>query len=262
MYIFQKKVSAADFKFSPEDKALIMAITKRYASSSGDRDDLEQNARIALWKASQDFDPNRGVKFSTLAATYIRNELYKEIQKSRGIHIPEHKLAKARKLSIINEDLEQKLGRRSTLKELAETSGYSIEEISELRGALVYTISLDMPLYKDSSATRIETVVDGNVASQDGLQQVIDSEFKNKLNILLSKLTKKEALVLSLRFGYEDGELKTLDQIAKVLGEQRVPPKKVSREWVRLIEKKAIKKIKSNKDLREWVLPLLDYLNK
>ncbi len=246
MFIYQKKVTSV-FEFSSQDKALIRSVVNRYRYL-GDRDDLEQNAGIALWRANLKFKPELGVKFSTFAIRFIRNAVFRDIQNSREIHIPEYKLSKARKLSVLNEELEQKSGRRVTEFELAHAANMTIEQIAELKTAIVYPTSLDKPLYDEGSTTLVETVKDEDSASKDVLFNLIDSEFKNEIMQLLSQLRVIEKKVLIGRFGLYDEPKRTLQELADFYG--------VTKERIRQIEAKALRRLRMparNNKLRSFL---------
>jgi RNA polymerase primary sigma factor len=250
MFIFQKKFLS---ELTEKNLGLVNTIARRYKAFSVEKDDLIQAGCIGLLRAQRRFTPEKKIKFSTYAGYWIKNEMMREIQKHLGVSVPEYMLAKIRKLSIVSDDLEQRLDRKPSLQELASATGMTVENVAKLKNTLIHTVSLDKPFSEFADSNNLHEIIEDQKPNVNSVSQMaIDNELKLELEKVLSQLPAIEAKVLSLRFGLKDGEEKTLAEIADIFG--------VSRERVRQIESKGLRRIRAKNGAREAARILRSYL--
>ena len=208
--------------------------------------DLIQEGNIGLTKAISKFDYKRGNKFSTCATPWIRQAITRSLNdKSRTIRIPSHMLETISKIKKAEDKLEHELKRKPTYDEIAKEAKIPADKLSIIMSYYQTPISLEKPIGDDEDGTISDVVPDKS--SLNPLEYCERIAINQDLNKLLDeKLTEREATILKLRYGFEDGSPKTLEEIGKIMGN-------VSKERIRQIEVKAIRKLKNLKETMELI---------
>lgn len=211
---------------------LVVSIAKKYRNRGISFPDLIQEGNMGLMKATERVDWRRGFKFSTYATWWIRQKVTRAIQdQARTVRIPVNALVTINHMRNAEEKLSQAFGREATAEELAEKMQLTVEEIIQLRKSSKHPISLESPMGHDEDGEFGDMIAakEDEEAGHDVL------EMKERLGMVLDTLMFREREIIKLRFGLADGFKYTLDEVAMIF--------KVSRERVRQIEKKAMKKL-------------------
>lgn len=219
---------------------LVVSVAKHYTGKGLDMDDLIQSGNVGLMKAVEKFDYSKGFKFSTYACWWIRQAIQRSISTdSNAIRVPVHVYESISKIRNTVKTLTVSLGRIPTEAELAEELGLSDEKLAELLSYMNQTVtSLDLPVGEDQDATVGDFVKDTNSSSApDRLFEV--KELRKELEAVLDTLSEKESEIIRLRFGFDNGFPMTLDAVGSMYG--------LSRERIRQIETKALKKMRNPK---------------
>ena len=223
-------------KLAETNLRLVVSIAKKYVGRGMSFLDLIQEGNMGLMKAVDKYDYNRGFKFSTYATWWIRQAITRAIaDQARTIRIPVHMVETINKLVRIQRQLVQDLGRDPSNEEIAEQMRIEVEKVQEIRKIAQEPVSLETPIGEEEDSHLGDFIEDDTAINPDDAANY--SMLRDQLNDVLSCLGAREKRVLQLRFGLIDGTPRTLEEVGKEFD--------VTRERIRQIEAKALRKLKS-----------------